>query len=131
MDYSKLLSFIESVKDKPFKWGSHDCCMFANKCMIAFTGNNFMSEFEGKYHDHESAVNALRKYGENTLHKTMNRKFGDAVHPAFAQQGNVMFMIDKNNGPSLGICMGKISYFVSTDGLTEINTLECVGAWAK
>lgn len=106
--------------------------MFANNCMIAMTGNNFMSEFVGKYNDQASAGEALRKYGAGHLYHTMLRKFGKARHISLAKRGDIVYKNGKGlSGPSLGICFGDISYFVGDDGLIIFNTLECSKTWVK
>lgn len=128
--HSKLLKYIESVKNKPLEWGTHDCCMFANNCMIALHGKSFMDEFVGKYSDAEGAKAALKKYGSRTLYHTLVKKFGPAKHVANAKRGDIIFKIDKKHGPALGICWGLHSYFVSDDGLVAIKTAECVRSWA-
>ena len=131
MNYNKLISYIESVKSKPFEWGKHDCCLFASGALLAATGVDFMAEFRGKYNSLETALVALRKEGKNTLHKTMVSKFGKPIPAAQASRGAVMFRLEKLHGPSLGICAGTMSYFVSDDGLVPIPTLECVSAWVR
>ena len=36
-----LQQYIESVRYTPFKFGSHDCCLFAAKCVDAMHGTAF------------------------------------------------------------------------------------------
>lgn len=130
-NYTALIQYIESVKNKSFTWGTHDCCMFANNCMLAFVGEDFMPEFKGKYTDLESAGAAIRDIGSRTLYHTMVKKFGRPFNIARAKRGDIIYKRDGLEGPSLGICMGAITYFAGETGLVEVNTLECEGAWAK
>jgi hypothetical protein len=32
---SRLAAALEEARDKPFKWGSHDCGLFAADCVLA------------------------------------------------------------------------------------------------
>lgn len=130
-NYNALIKYIESVKFKPFEWGVHDCCMFANNAMLVFVNEDFMPEFKNKYHDAKSAIEIMRALGSKTLYHTMVKKFGRPFNIAKAKRGDIIYKKDGLEGPSLGICMGTTTYFAGENGLVEVNTLECITAWAK
>jgi hypothetical protein len=106
---------IESVLDKPFEWGKHDCCLFAAGVVEAMTGEDPMAEFRGKYHDQESALKALKKIGSGSLYHTMRAKFGNPRRP---RRGDVVYHTF-DTGPTLGICVGANSVFVGEEGNHE------------
>ena len=105
---------IESVRDKPFEWGEHDCCLFASSVVEAMTGEDPMPEFRGKYTDQESAIKTLKTLGSGNLYQTMRKKFGNPRRP---RRGDVVYHNDPV--PSLGICIGENSVFVGQEGTKE------------
>jgi len=124
-----LMQEIESVRDNPFVWGEHDCCLFAARCVEVMTGENPMPEFIGKYKSQAQAFRALKEIGEGTLLKTLKKKFGKPIHPAHAKRGDIMFKVFEEGGPAIGINLGVNSVFTGQEGerpgLVEIPTLEC------
>ena len=123
----RLFSVLEDSKNKPFIWGKHDCCHFSSACVEAMTGQNPIFPFLEKYHDKSSARDILRTLGSGSLLKTLIDIFGPAIPPSFGRRGDVAFLVQKS-GPSVGICLGKFSYFVGEttghEGLISIPTLE-------
>lgn len=102
---------IEGVRDRPFEWGKHDCCLFAASVVEAMTGNDPMAEFRGKYNDQESALKALKEIGSGNLYQTMRRKFGNPRRP---RRGDVVYY--NQPIPTLGICIGESCVFVGQEG---------------
>ena len=123
----RLVKAIETVQDQPFLWGRHDCCCFASFCVEAMTGQNPMKDFKGKYKDEKEALEALKVIGSGTLLETLKGIFGRPVSPHYAQRGDVVYTVFET-GPSVGICLGKDSFFVGEDpnkeGLVSFPTRE-------
>ena len=105
---------IEAVRDKPFVWGKHDCCLFAADVVKAMTGEDPMTEFRGQYKDQESALRALKEIGSGNLYQTMRRKFGNPRRP---RRGYVVYY--NKPMPALGICIGQNCVFVGQEGTKE------------
>ena len=60
--YDDLFIYLEENKDKPFKWGSWDCCRFSNGAIKAMTGKTMIPS-EVKWTSKVSALKAIKKYG--------------------------------------------------------------------
>lgn len=116
MSYEALSAYIEAVRDRPFKWGSWDCCHFVAGAVEAMTGENPMLEFLGSYSDEKSARAALKEIGAGTLYHTLLTKFGRPRHPSRARRGDIAYAI--HAGPTLGVCLGQDCAFVGEQGPT-------------
>jgi len=118
-----LNEYLNTVYDKPFEWGSHDCCIFCNECVKAMTGKDFMTEFSS-YNNETSAKKALNG---KTLYMTIRKKFGKPISTAMTQRGDLVYN-KFDTGPGLGICIGKEALFVGfegREGLVTVPVLEC------
>ena len=43
-----LNQHIDAARGKPFKRGSHDCCMWAADVVVALTGIDYAEDFRGR-----------------------------------------------------------------------------------
>ncbi|MEG3166543.1 hypothetical protein U1701_18435 [Sphingomonas sp. PB2P19] len=121
--------YLDRVADQPFKWGEHDCALFAAGAINAMTGTDPAADLRGIYTDRASAAAALKDHGAGTLLKTVTAWLGQPKHPAFAQRGDIV-MKDRT---TLGVCVGLHSWFVGeehgVDGLVAIPTANCTKAF--
>lgn len=140
-DWQERLSrYFESVADRRFEWGQHDCALFAASAVEAMTGVDILAEFRGQYSSRVGAAKALREIGQGTLIKTFNHRLGRWKRPALAQRGDIVMFQN-----SAGICCGSFSRFIgeydeafqpilsgqfSKSSLIVIPTLACSRAWA-
>lgn len=120
-----LNSYLDSVYDKPFKWGSHDCCHFAAACVETITDQNPM---KFKY---KTKTGALRLIKKIPLDKRLEKIFGKPMAVASAKRGDIMYHIF-DDWPCVGVCIGQDALFVGEDGsegLITVATLECEKAF--
>lgn len=121
----RLSNYIDRVSEQPFKWGSHDCALFAADCVKVMTGTDPVASFRGQYDTGVGAARALRDHGAGTLLKTLKALFGDPISVHFAQRGDVVML----DATTTGICVGRFSYFVGRegeqDGLVVSSTAAC------
>ncbi len=116
---------IESARDKPFVWGKCDCCLFAANVVMAMTGNDYASEFRGKYNTAKGSAKALIKYGHKTLSSTMNEKLPSVRFP---KRGDVVMAIVSGE-EALGICIGAMCVFKAPDGVVQMPVCDIAAAW--
>ncbi|MBB5709448.1 DUF6950 family protein [Sphingomonas xinjiangensis] len=129
-DWEERLSvYLDRVRDEPFKWGSHDCALFAAGAVKAMTGTDPAADFRDTYTNRTGAAAALQEHGAGTLLKTVTSWLGEPKHPAFAQRGDVVIK-DRN---TLGVCVGLHSWFVGEEhgaqGLVALPTANCTKAF--
>lgn len=60
---SRLNEKIQSLVSTPFKWGSHDCSIFALSCIDAQYKTDIVKEIKGKYRTEKGAYKLLESYG--------------------------------------------------------------------
>ncbi len=125
----RLAVFLDRKREEPFKWGSHDCALFAADAIKAMTGTDPGEAFRDTYSDRAGSALALRDLGAGTLLKTVTAWLGAPKHPAFAQRGDIV-MKDRN---TLGVCVGLHSWFVGEEhghnGLVALPTAHCTKAF--
>lgn len=121
----RLSTFLDRVQEEPFRWGEHDCALFAASAVRAQTGFDPGEAFRDLYSDRAGAARALREVGERTLLQTMKKWFGDPKSVHQAKRGDLV-MRDRT---TVGVCVGQFSWFVGLEqgreGLTVIPTRDC------
>src|SRR5690349_5769964 len=126
----RLSTYVDRCRDERFKWGKHDCLLFAAGAVKALTGECVGDEWEGRYSTKREAAALIRELGFKSYRQAVTAKLGKSFHPALAQRGDIVM-----RGRSvLGVCLGKYSYFVGRErgheGLVAWPTLDCTAAWA-
>ncbi len=84
---AKLAHFIENRRQRPFKWGEHDCCLFCADAAVTICGTDPAEDYRGKYHDEASAYQLLKEVGDNTIAGVWSRYFQE-VPVAEIQRGD-------------------------------------------
>lgn len=124
---ARLAEYLESVRETPFAWGSHDCALFAASAVEAMTGVDYGAPFRGKYRTELGSVRALKRFGAGSLEATLDGLFPE-IPLAFAQRGDVV-MRDE----AAGICLGPDAAFVGdldgAPGLVRYPRREWARAW--
>jgi hypothetical protein len=104
----RLRTYLDRVNDEPFRWGRHDCALFAADCIRAMTGFDPGEAFRGRYDTKTGAAEALREFGAGTLLRTVVSWLGKSKSIHLAQRGDIVMNADL----ACGICVGPYSYFV-------------------
>ncbi|MGE4267184.1 MAG: hypothetical protein AB7F25_07095 [Deferribacterales bacterium] len=86
-DWAKQLpDKIKDYMNKPFQWGTADCCVFICDCVIATTGIDPMEQHRGRYKTAIGAAKAQKNYG--SIEESLDRYF-DRIMPKMVQRGDV------------------------------------------
>ena len=79
-----LYRYLEDVKDKPFRWGSHDCFTFAIDVLDVAWGLDY-SHFKGDYADARGALLHYARFrgeqGKGTFIEIANFLLDEVEHP--------------------------------------------------
>jgi len=136
-DWPEILSNeIAKARALPFEFGEHDCCMFSNNLVLAYTGTDIGKELRG-YSTVMGSIRVLKKKGKGTLLATMNHlmKIHDcprATHVALLRRGDIcMAKVDAPNGRrewAVGICVGMEAAFAS-DGVAMVSMDKIDRGW--
>ena len=111
---SKLHQFFKANLERPFAWGTWDCCLFVADAVQAMTGTDIAAAFRGKYSDEPGAMRAvLAALGGNKTGgawpellselaaKTAVEHAMAEVAPLFAQRGDMVVTAQ---------CLGLVSF---------------------
>ena len=117
---------IEEHRHRPFRWGEHDCVLFAADVVKALTGVDHASPFRGLYDSPAQAMRIAARYGG--LRGAVCTFLGQEINPKFAQRGDVVLM--KNGGRLvLGACVGAKCVCPGETGLVFLKMRDAIAAW--
>ena len=136
-----LLVEVAAAKDRPFAFGSHDCCMFSSSLVLAYTGVDPAKKLRG----YKSAIGAsrmLKEQGKGTLLRTMTAVMKEhgcprATHVALLKRGDICMtkiQLPLSVVPggveewAVGICLGEVAVFAS-DGVVYIPMSKIQRGW--
>lgn len=121
-----LYSQMEAFNDKPFEWGSHDCCTFAADCVLAMTGVDQMAGYRCGY---KTAVGAARKLAKaGGMEAAITAELGEPIDPVFAQRGDVV-CFSSPLGDTCGVCVGSTIAAAGLYGITHTPMAQAFKAW--
>lgn len=124
----RLVRYIEHSRAIPFRWGEHDCATFAAGAVAAITGTDHFESFRGKYADEESAASIVAERAEGEYERLITGILGEPKPIGSAGRGDIVLSL-RYRLPTLGVCLGEQSAFVTKKGLTFAQTLDSELAW--
>ncbi len=106
----RLTRFMASASQMRFKWGAHDCCLFAADGVKAITGVDPALPFRGTYTGSRGAHKIVNQYGGGTVGELVAKVLEDGgfseIDPLRAMAGDVVLVTGTAVGPAVGICVG-------------------------
>ena len=98
-----LAEFLEAAANRPFAWGSHDCCLFVSEAIRIMTGTDIaeIKHWRGNYHDETGAYFTLFKSMRTRKFRTALERLAEEFglipwsHAALAQRGDVALVLDE------------------------------------
>jgi len=124
----RLDDVIAGARDVPYVLGQHDCLRVALRTVEALTGVDRWSEFEG-YATKREALATIAKFG-SSFEAAISWFFGeDSVDTRLARRGDICLVETADGEKHLGVCLGRDTALLGSDGLVYIPTLSCLCAW--
>jgi hypothetical protein len=129
----QLNDYLREVKDKPFRWGEHDCLIFSNAAFKEYHGFGYADDWLGRYmKDGEPMLpSRLRvEYGAVDFDEAIEQKLqpisytpprGALVATKKAERWYI--------GYALGICVGIKAAFLSARGVLYLPLEDVTKAW--
>ena len=121
----RLNAYIDKVRNKRFKWGSHDCSLFAVDCVDAICKTNFASEWRSTYKTEKEAYEALEARGgfnEVWVGYGLIRKKVE-----LAKRGDIAFL---GGDEALGVVMGDTIFATGLRGLIVVPVTRALYVWS-
>lgn len=126
----QLAALIEGRRDRPFEWGTHDCCMFAADAVQVLTGDDPLTAYRGTYSTEEEAAAKLGEAGLEAAALERMATFGaPLIRPSLAQRGDVALVAVRNH-LLLGVVTGERIVVPDADRLAEVPLRLAIRAWA-
>ena len=121
--------FILKNQNKPFKWGSWDCCKFANACIKAITGEDLIPK-SLKWKNEEEAMRSIKEYGDTLLksiEKACKSKKIKSIPKGFMTKGDLV--VYKQESELVGICDGYSILSPTDTGICVNQDLQILKVW--
>jgi len=126
---AKLSAAIEAGRTRPFRWGQHDCALFACACIEAITGVDLGAQVRGRYHCADEAEAIMEAvYGVPDVGGVADSLLGEPVPVTLARRGDVV-LLDITHGPALGVCVGAVAAGAGPEGLVYVPMQRWLRAW--
>lgn len=81
----RLSEVVAAARDRPFEYGTHDCCLFAADCIEAVTGRDLAAVWRGQYATLEDGLKLAK--ARNLVQ--LAAKFFKPIAPVFAHRGDI------------------------------------------
>lgn len=121
--------FIEKNKNKPFKWGSWDCCKFSNALIKKITNEDLIPK-SLKWTDEKSAMKAIKTYNKTLLksiEKACKSKGVKEIDKAYMTKGDLV--VYKEESELVGISDGMNVLTPTDDGIGVKNNVNVLKVW--
>lgn len=134
---ARLIAHVDGARNKPFKWGGSDCCLFACDGIQVMTGVDVAAHFRDLYRTKIQAYGSLKRFAGGGLVETAVKITTDQsmteIAPAFAQRGD-LFLIhaDPDNviaSDALALCYGDHLVAQGRAGVEELPLSRASRAW--
>ena len=118
-----LARYVTENRDRKFRWGHFDCCLFAAGAVDAMTGSDFTHDLFGAYFDEMAAMKKILRMGCNNVFDCAKKvtKFPE-VNIRAACRGDIVGHAKTAMYPlgMLGIVYGHVVMFPSDSGLKSV-----------
>lgn len=123
-----LVSYTRANLRTPYRWGLHDCALFAASCVKVITGQDFAEGLRGTYNDEDGARRVLASLGCADVGDLASRYLPE-ISRAEPRRGDIV-MNEGAFGPFLAVVDGRTSVGPSARGLTHTIIDHAIRAWA-
>jgi len=124
----RLVEAIEAARDRPFRWGRHDCATFAFDLRREIAGGHDVAAlWRGRYSTSRGAVRVMRRLGWSSLDEAGRELLEEplpSVH--LAQRGDLVLA---DTGLGFGVCLGAKAAGIAPEGLILVPLSSCALAW--
>ena len=121
--------FVMDVRETPFVWGEHDCCLMAAKMLDATRGTSYVAQMKSKF-PYTSATEGLRLMKDG-LQPRVESLLGPAKPWAWCHMGDVVLMKDPDvRLDMLAIHDGTNLLGAGANGLEKLRKQYAVCGWS-
>lgn len=133
--YERLNAYLESHKDTPFAWGTHDCLTFTNGAWQAMYGQGWADDWLGRYMVNDRPMcrsELIKEFGRYDFESAVD----DRLTPAgkYPPRGALVTTTHARRwvtGVALGICVGTRAVFLDDKGFIYLPINLIQNSWIK
>ncbi len=119
-----LAEYIRKAETQAFRWGAHDCALWVFRFCDEVNDTQHVKDWMGHYKTEAGAAKLMRKRGFANVAAVADSLVG--IKPVrLAQRGDAV----QHPQGHLGLCNGRMSYFLCEGGAVTFLTRDCVRAW--
>ena len=131
LDWDRRLRLaIEDSRQRTFRWGCHDCCLFAADLVEAMTGWDPATGLRGTYCSELEAARLIQARGG--IRSLVSEMLGSNPFNPPANRGDVVLMQPLMPGhlEQLGVCVGDSAVVAAETGLLHRPMHLAILAWS-
>lgn len=121
-----LQEFLDSVRETPYEWGTHDCAMFAARATDAVYGTTYAPRVQAFGATSARAYRALLRSGA-TLEALTSSVLGEPVVKKI-EEGDVV-QIGKGRRAALGVASPPLAYAAGPVGFLPVPLHAVTRVW--
>ena len=118
-------ALVASRMRTPFRWGVHDCCMWAADAVLALSGIDPAADLRGAYCDEAGARRLLESLGGL---EAVGARGGQPQSPLLSIAGDVGIVTDGERH-MLGVCAGHVWLVAARRGLAVLPLNAVSASW--
>ena len=123
----RLNAWLDSVREKPFAWGTHDCVLGAADAIRMMTEEDPAASFRGRYDSRMGAARFLAQYGG--LEEAVTAVLGAPLEgPRLAGRGDVV-LVEGGEGLTLAVVIGAAAVAPGPEGATFVPMRDWKVGW--
>ena len=129
---TRLGRTIDAAMTKEFRWGEHDCCLFACDCIEAVTGVDPAAPHRGRYQSKFGAARVLKAlHGSlsDSASAVARQLSAPHIQTNAAKRGDVCFL-QTEYGDALGVVYGHEIYVPAAVGLARYPVHHALKIWS-
>ncbi|WP_439547863.1 DUF6950 family protein [Falsiroseomonas sp.] len=126
----RLAELVEDRRHAPFRWGGHDCVLWAADAVLACTGQDPAAEWRGRYATEAEADAIIGTAGglaELVARAQAQRGAGECA-VAHAQRGDTA-LVEYGNTLMMGVVLGDLVAVPGLNGLVFLKLRAARRAW--
>lgn len=112
----RLAAYLHDCRERPFAYGSNDCCWFAGNAVEAMTGVNPMMSFT--YQGHIAAGRLIAEAG--SLETLVRGALGEPLRSTALMGRGDIALATLEEGETVGVCVGReLMFCTKPAGITS------------
>lgn len=125
---SKLAELIESNRNRKFRWGQFDCCIWAAMCVDTIRDDILVDRIKSQYSNKAEAIEFLNRFG--STESAIIEYLGEPQNINMTSRGDVVVIdYDRDGYNAAGIFDGQSVIVAGPKGLMRVSRDHIIKSW--